>query len=143
MIANGKALAGLQPPERRQMERMPLKALHSRFEEGRSHTTLHPRPDQLVPHKPTRNLLIIVSMSRLLSKICNKLDIPQSGYHIILENTSIGGRNFRHLVCVVLPGESEAFVVTSRVASEPHISLEDFARLCLRKMCQKYEWLCG
>ncbi|QHO06713.1 uncharacterized protein DS421_14g457160 [Arachis hypogaea] len=136
MIAKGKAPAGLQPPQRRQMERIALKALHLRFEEDRRRTTPHPRPDQLVPHKPTRNPLIIVSMTRLLSKTCNKLDIPPPVYRIIQENTSTGGRNFRHLVSVVLPGESEALVVTSRVASEPHISLEDSARLCLRNMCQ-------
>ncbi|QHO16572.1 uncharacterized protein DS421_10g304670 [Arachis hypogaea] len=138
MIAKGKAPAGLQPPERRQMERIALKALHLRFEEDRRHTTPHPRPNQLVPHKPTRNPLIIVSMTRLLSKTCNKLDIPKPAYCIILENTSNGGQNFRHLVSIVLPGESEALVVTSRVASEPHISLEDSSARNWRHRCQ---WL--
>ncbi|KAL4321419.1 uncharacterized protein DS421_14g460390 [Arachis hypogaea] len=73
MIANGKAPAGLQQPERRQMERIALKALHSRFEEDHHHTIPHPR---------------------------------------------------------------QAFVVTSRVASELHMSLEDSARFCLRKIYQ-------
>ncbi|MED6152917.1 hypothetical protein PIB30_096488 [Stylosanthes scabra] len=81
-------------------------------------------------HQPP---LLSVSMRGWLNEACNKLDMSAPLFRG-LRATSHGHEIHRYLVSLVLPGSSNALVVTGRIAADPNESLEDVARAGLRNI---------
>ncbi|MED6154862.1 hypothetical protein PIB30_000364 [Stylosanthes scabra] len=107
------------------------------------------RGEETIPEKSTRfgrqcvppisapPPLLTVSMKGFLQDACKKLDMPAPIYRGIMSTDPEGGRRFRDIASLVLPGSSRAVVVLGRIAQDPNQSWEEAARARLRVVLRK------
>ncbi|KAL4393757.1 hypothetical protein AHAS_Ahas02G0083900 [Arachis hypogaea] len=147
LINNGYAPEPVSQDHLRDRQRLALRALHERFrheDQFPFHATCVASLDDcyivflgegLAFKKLANAHLLSFSMQKLLTDVCDKLDILEPLYRAITKTSRDGRTCYRHLTSLVPPTAQDALVESGQIAFDEETSVEDAARMTLRALC--------